>query len=168
MMSAHSCSSDPDRRGFMEIPAENLRDLDAATVCSLWARRLLETAHLSPREKQTLRDICRQHRQAATNRSSFATLLELSPRASDVSDAVYGLTLTRVGILGRSEYRLPCPEHAHVAEEATNHAGNLAQLEHKQRRSRSTLEQLVYVMGKQATASERLADAEVGAFRGSR
>jgi hypothetical protein len=158
-------NSDHELRRSVEIDAASIRSLDAATVCSLWARRLLETGDLSPREKQNLRDICRQHRQAATNRSSFATLLDLSHRAADVSDAVYGLTLTRVGILGRSDYRLPCPEHAHVAEEATNHAGNLAQLEHKQRRSRSTLEALVVAMQRQQVASETLADAEVGAFR---
>src|SRR4051812_36318116 len=146
MMRPSVLPSDHDRRGFMEIPLADLRELDAATVCSLWARRLLETGDLSPREKQNLRDICRQHRQAATNRSSFATLLDLSPRAGSPADALFGLTLTRVSVLGRSEYRLPCRIEARTEEQTINGVGDLAQLEHEERRSRTTLEGVVHAM----------------------
>lgn len=157
-------------RNFSLIGASSsvdLRTMDAATVCAMWARRLLDSSDLTPRERQNLRDICRQHRMASTNRSTFATLLELSPRAADPAAALYGLSLGRVGILGRASYRLPCPDRAHVEEEQANLAGNLAQLEHKQRRSRTTLEQLVVAMNRQQIASEALADSEVGAMRSS-
>ena len=161
-MSRNGAVSYQDFTDSLVRPSESLR---AGEILARWAARLLEVGDYSRLQRTQLHEFSRSSRQDAVDRSAFGIILELAPLAS-LNPATFGVELIRSEIIGRGTYRLPCPDDAHDWEEESNRSANVAQRRHRERRTRSTLLDLVDTMRVQELSSQIVSAAEAADFRG--
>lgn len=134
-------------------------------IIAAWAERLLDAGGYSRIQRQQLHNLTRVERIAVGDRSGFGVILELAPLAA-IGNATWGPELMRTEIIGRGNYRLPCPEDAHNWEEEANRSANVAQRRHRECRTRSTLYDLTDSMFEQALSSQIVSASEAADFRG--
>lgn len=166
-MSSPVFKTDSDFPDFLSFGGGSVRSrdpLDAWAIICAGATRLIDRADLPSRTRQRLHNLRQEARHGAANRSAFGVLMEASPFAS-AGDALFWLELARAEIIGRSQYVLPSTSLAHESESHANHIADVAQITHRERRTRGTLEQLVDAMQVQAIASRVLADSEAKEMR---
>lgn len=129
------------------------------------AARLLDRGDLPASVKRDLYTLKYQSRRVAANKSGFAVLVRAMSYVSNPAVALWFPRLIESEAYGRCSFPALTPDIAHESESHANHTTDLAQIRHRERRSPSTLDELLGALLVQECASRMLAASEASEMR---
>lgn len=165
-MSVPSFSSDPQIAHDLDGVRGNVRvAMQPDELLVQTAARLLDRCSLPLRVRQDLHSLRRQTRRVAANRSGFALVVNAMQYAANPSDALYFPRLVEAEAYGRCQFPTIAADRAHELESEANHLFDVAQLRHRDRRSSSTLDELLTTSLLQEVMTKAVAISESSEMR---